>query len=110
MIIATRVLLLREGERDLEVPIRIHAPREDGECWMCDYEIDWPHETWRRYAAGLDAVQALVLALQKIGTELYTSEYHQSGRLMWVDPSQGYGFPLPSNARDMLRGDDTRFF
>lgn len=110
MIIATRTLTLRDPKGEVRIPIRIQTPRPDGAAWMCGYEIEWPHGTWKSAAAGVDAVQALVLALQKIGTELYASEYHRSGRLMWGNPTQGYGFPLPGNARDMLKGDDARFF
>ncbi len=51
-----------------------------------------------------------MLALQKIGATLYASEYHKAGLLMWEKPGNGYGFPLPQNARDWLEGDDARFF
>jgi len=53
-------------------------------------------------------VQAVLLTMQKIGTEIYMSEYHKSGRLLWTAPGRGYGFPVPSNLRDLLIGDDAR--
>jgi hypothetical protein len=51
-------------------------------------------------------MQAVLLALQMIGTVLYTSDYHKSGKLFWEKPGDGYGFPVPSNLQDMLIGED----
>lgn len=107
MVIATRVLKLRGPEADTEIPIRIFSP-EKGEAggWFCRYEISWPHREWQSTGWGVDAVQAILLTFQKIGIEIYTSEYHKSGQLMWEAPGKGYGFPVPHNARDLLIGDD----
>lgn len=57
-------------------------------------------------AGGVDAVQALELALKIIGAQLYASDHHASGRLMWEAPGKGYGFPVPTSMRDLLIGDD----
>jgi len=54
-------------------------------------------------------VQALVIALKLVGTELYTSEAHAGGRLRWETEGGGYGFPVPGTIRDLLVGDDARF-
>lgn len=110
MLIATRILKLRDATTDIEIPIRIFAPEEDQGDWKCRYEIEWPEGTRASAAWGFDAVQALYLALQKIGTDLYVSGYHKSGNLMWDKPGNGYGFPVPHNARDWLEGDDAVFF
>ena len=56
-----------------------------------------------------NAVQALVLAINSIGNDLYFSDYHKSGRLRWGEPNQGYGFPVTKNARDLLVGYDKEF-
>jgi hypothetical protein len=110
MLMATRVLKLRETQSEVEVPIRISSPQEDKSgSWFCRYEIDWPHGKWKSAGWGLDAVQAILLTFQKIGTEIYFSEYHKSGKLMWEAPGKGYGFPVPHNARDLLVGDDAVF-
>ena len=55
-------------------------------------------------------MQAIILAMQKIGADLYFSEHHAAKRLSWGEPGAGYGFPVPQNARDNLVGDDRRFF
>lgn len=45
-----------------------------------------------------------------VGTDIYTSDYHASGKLRWGEPGTGYGFPVPSSIRDLLIGDDKKFF
>lgn len=107
--IAVRILQLQQKNQRLEVFVRIFAPVADGTAWRCDYEIDWPVAPRNSAAYGVDSVQALGLALQKIGIDLYMSEAHKAGTLMWEAPGKGYGFPLPANARDLLVGDDKRF-
>jgi hypothetical protein len=109
MIVATRDLILRQGGKQLIVPVRIHAPTPDGEAWTCSFEIVWPDETWGQQVAGADAVQSLRLAMEAIGVELYFSRHHKSGNLSWKSASGGYGFPVPHNARHLLVGDDAIF-
>ena len=60
------------------------------------------------FGGGRDAVQALLSAMQKIGMELYASEANKTGKLAW-DDWKGFGFPVPPNARDLLKGDDAKF-
>ncbi len=62
-----------------------------------------------RAPAASNSVQALFIALQMIGSEIYTSEYHKSGRLFVDKPGEGYGFPVPVTLRDLLVGDDKKF-
>jgi hypothetical protein len=54
-------------------------------------------------------MQALLFALEMIGAEIYTSDYHKSKCLMWGEPGQGYGFPVVQSLRDLLEGDDAKF-
>ncbi len=111
MIIATRVLTLRRDGGDVEIPIRIFAPEQsDIAPWICRHEIDWPDGTLKRYAAGEDAVQALHLNLCMIGVEIYASEEHESGKLQWTEPGQGYGFPMMKTVRDLMVGQDRDFY
>jgi uncharacterized protein DUF6968 len=69
----------------------------------------WPEGKAERWSTGVDAAQALVMALQMIGVEIYTSRHHESGRLRWLAAGAGYGFPVSNNARDLLIGDDRKF-
>jgi hypothetical protein len=60
------------------------------------------------FAAGVDGMQALILALRALGAEICTSEYHEAGTLRWFEPGRGYGFPIASSLRDVLIGDDAK--
>ena len=109
MIIATRTLTLREGKTSREVQICLHAPEESAADWICRFEIEWPEGKVERWGSGVDAVQALSSALQMIGAEIYTSHYHRTGKLEWLEAGRGYGFPVPNAIRDLLIGDDKNF-
>lgn len=110
MLIATRTLKLQTGAAQTQVPVRIYLPQERNGSWSCQYEIGWPDGRWEHVASGADSVQALLVALQMIGSLIYNSEYHKSGRLMLDGPRGGYGFPVPKAIHDLLIGDDARFF
>jgi hypothetical protein len=109
MIIASRVLTLRQGQGEVDVPVHLQAPEQIEGDWICRFEIGWPEEKVERWAAGVDAMQALVHALHMIGAEIYASEPHEAGKLAWLSPGAGYGFPVPGNIRDLLVGGDKRF-
>lgn len=109
VIIAERVLSYRTDGSELQIEVLISTPERDGSSWVCRYEIDWPHERRYSFSAGIDAVQALHLTLQKICIDIYMSEYHASGRLSWGETGAGYGFPVPRTGRDLLIGDDLNF-
>jgi hypothetical protein len=106
MQIAHRRLTTSTELGDTEVSIRLFKPEESDGHWVCRYEIDWPSQKQSSFAAGIDSIQALLLALQKIGVEIYTNAYHESGSLKWFEPTQGYGFPIVHNLRDLLIGND----
>ena len=104
MIIATRVLTLsscwRRGPRSPSVSLLRSRNQSIGNA----IEIDG--EDVGGKAPGLDAVQALELALKMIGALIYASDHHASGRLMWLEPGKGYGFPVTSGIRDLVVGED----
>src|SRR4051795_12196053 len=80
---------------EIAVPIRIESPEQDSSgARFCRYETAWPHGRWSSAGWGVDAVQAVLLTMQKIGTEIYASEYHKLSRLLWTAPGRGYGFPV----------------
>ncbi|QKP78728.1 hypothetical protein HT051_05365 [Methyloligella sp. GL2] len=108
---AMRELTLIDGERATRIPITIHLPQQaDDGAWSCRYEIGWPevHRTFE--ALGADAIQSLVIALQMIGAELYTSTAHKEQKLKWEEAGSGYGFPVARALHDILEGDDAKFF
>jgi hypothetical protein len=103
------VLKLRRANGDVEIPIRIFAPEQKAASWSCKIEVDWPDGMLMMAAGGVDAVQALELALKMIGAQIYSSDHHASGKLMWLEPGKGYGLPVTNNLRDLLVGDDKKF-
>lgn len=109
MLIAKRELQVIEKGQSRPLPVEIHAPVATEHDFVVAYEIGWPGAPRKSFAAGVDAMQALHLALQKIGGELYASKAHAEGRLSWPGQGEGYGFPVPNTARDMLVGNDKRF-
>jgi hypothetical protein len=110
MIIAKRTMRVRSSDRTIPVEIRLYLPEAADHLFLCRYQIDWPEGTIESMAQGSDMMEAIHLALQKIGTEMYMSRYHHEGSLYWTDGWQGYNFPMPKNGRDLLIGDDQRFF
>jgi hypothetical protein len=110
MLIGNRSLQLQTANGPITIPVRIYAPLNTGASWICRYDIGWPDGQWTMEAAGHDSVQAIVIALHMIGSELYTSEYHKAGQLVWERQGAGYGFPVPISLRDLLQGDDANFF
>jgi hypothetical protein len=109
MIIATRSLVLKSGNREVDIPIRIHAPERAPVDWVCRFDIGGPDGKAERWGTGVDAVQALMMALQMIGVEVYTSRHHEFGHLRWLAEGEGYGFPVSNNVRDLLEGNDAKY-
>ena len=110
MIIGTRTLFVDTPEGEKPVPIRLYLPEREEPKWICRYEIDWPEGTVKSRAQGNDMIEAIHLALQKLGTEMCFSRYHHERKLWWMKPWVGYNFPIPKNGRDLLIGDDQKFF
>lgn len=78
-----RTLTYASESGDIPVPITIEAPHQGERDWSCAYEIGWPDSPRHGFGYGIDATQAMLLALKAVGTDLYTSDYHRSGRLRW---------------------------
>jgi hypothetical protein len=109
MITMIRLLHLTDAP-DVSIPVRVHAPIPAAIDWSCRVEIGWPGKPWGRDVTGVDAIHALELALRMVGTELYSSDLHAKGRLIWLEPGDGYGFPVPRTIRDLLVGQDRERF
>jgi hypothetical protein len=92
VLIAYRRLIITDPSGDTEVPIRLFQPENDEGMWICRYEIDWPSQKRSHFAGGVDSFQALILALQMIGAEIYTSAYHKAGSLKWFERYRGMAF------------------
>jgi hypothetical protein len=106
VVIARRRLIVSDASGDREVEIRLFQPEDDNGMWICRYEIDWPDRKRSFFGAGADAFQALIHALQMIGTEVNLSDYHKAGSLKWSERYEGYGFPVGGQQRHLLVGND----
>ena len=102
-IIATRELDLAGSEEKLTVSIGIPKKFPDSSDYFCPFEIRRLRSGKVSYAGGIDGIQALLLALKKIGAELYTSEEAKSGALLWKGARKGnLGFPVPDSLSDIV--------
>jgi hypothetical protein len=112
MIVASRLLTLTTDQGDVDFEVRFQMPERnpDGNDFVCRVTIDWPGAPWRERAGGVDSCHALRMAHVLVGIRLYMSEAHAAGKLKWMEPGIGYGFPVPPNMRDMLVGHDREFF
>lgn len=107
MIIVSHVLYLRmQDGSDFRIPIDIYQPEQGEGCWTCRYDVGWPEGLRIFRSVGHDSLQALVLALQMISAEIYSSTYHVEGRLRAYDSIPGYGFPVASSLQDLAVGLD----
>jgi uncharacterized protein DUF6968 len=109
MVIATRLLKIRNAASEHPVQIRISAPEQKDAAWSCSYEIDWPEGVEKRAAWGADSAQAILLAFQMIGADLYTSNYHKAGKLVSVQLKRDTDFRFPA-ACDRISLETTQSF
>ena len=103
VVIATREFTL---DKDQKVEVLIGKPErcQDGVDWYCPYQKIGIGSGRVMRAQGVDAVQALVLALTMLGAELYCSKEYEAGRLSWdCGAVKGdLGIPVPPNIQDLV--------
>jgi hypothetical protein len=76
----------------VEVTVRIGKPVPHQQAdWICPYEIASTTFSQKFFAAGVDSIQALSLAMVAIGVEL--KHQHPDLKLRWLDSEQ-LGFPV----------------
>lgn len=102
-VIATRKLSI-DGKQIVEVLIGKPQPLPDGNDWYCPYQIQGIGSGKIRRSGGIDAVQALILALQDAGAWLVSSPEFEAGKLSWDSGAVkgDLGFPVPKNIQDVL--------
>jgi hypothetical protein len=106
-IIAIRRLYL-EGKPELVIQVVLGKPQAspspsiDG--FICPYQILGIGDQKVRGAGGVDAFQALQLAMEMIGWELYIKlNPRHDGKLRWeAGEANDFGFPVPSVLRDKI--------
>lgn len=96
VLIAERVLDLISDDRTTttRVVVKLGKPKQvpGYSVFQCRFQILGMGTEKIRYGEGADAIQALILALTKIGSLLYTSDESINKRLSWME-MLNLGFP-----------------
>ena len=93
---ASRTLTLTKNNLMHEVKITIGNPQKfsDGNDFYCAFQITGIGDEKVNWSGGIDAVQALLVALEAIGILLTNSEEYKQGKLSWEGSTDGIlGFP-----------------
>ena len=90
-VICEREFVALIGDNKRPFLVQWMQPQSDQNGWRCDYVINWPERPVRRkYAMGVDSVQALILALSIVETELQNGHWP----VEWFDGQSGLGLPV----------------
>lgn len=100
-IIATREFELA-GDPLGQVLVEILEPHPDGANWRCDFRVTGLDQgAFSFYAMGVDAAQALFLAMQNIASILYTTDEYKAGHLTWLGQGN-LGLPTPESIAHLV--------
>jgi hypothetical protein len=99
-VIASRTISL-DGQPTVD--IELFAPTVDarGNDYQCGYRIRGLGNDEIRIAFGVDSLQALLMAMQRIAIDLYTSQPGDAGQLTWLGAGD-LGHPVPETIRDLV--------
>lgn len=94
-VLARRILDLHTETGRREVQVLIGMPRAipDSPDVYCPYQIVGLGDPTVRYTEGVDAAQAIYLAMEAAGTTLAGTPEARGGRLTWYD-EPSLGFPV----------------
>jgi uncharacterized protein DUF6968 len=98
IIASRRFTLLRKGKEPVEVVVLMGKPEKfpDHTDHYCPYQIKGIGRQKAMAIGGVDAFQAMQLALSAIGVELEVINKDSGGRLVWDADDRGeLGFPIP---------------
>jgi hypothetical protein len=94
-VLARRTLDLESSGEGREVEVLIGVPCNipgSTDCF-CPYQIAGLTDATVRYAEGVDAAQAIYLAMEAVGTALAATPEARAGRLTWYG-ERALGFPV----------------
>lgn len=94
-VLAERTLDLEADGELRTVKVRIGMPRRipDSPDFYCPYQIVGLADETVRYTEGVDAAQAIYLAMEAAGTHLTSTSEARTGRLTWYG-ERAHGFPV----------------
>ena len=82
-----------------QILCRFLRPVLDEGDYRCDIEIDWPEPGTSKHAYGVDEVQALLLAMQRVHLDLLAARENRGTDVAWFG-DLSLGLPIPNAARD----------
>ena len=62
--------------------------------FACHYQIKGKEYVLNSYSVGEDSVQALMLTLRSIGSQLNLIQETENLKIYWLDEQSSHGFPL----------------
>ena len=74
---------------------RFYCPVFDGQDFSCRYDITWPDGPRSRNVVGVDSIQALLLAMQAMHSDLILRRERDGLDVKWLDGTE-LGLPLMS--------------
>ena len=83
--IAERVLSIEGSAETVSVRLGEPQPFPDGQDWYCPYEVVHGDQKMVRFAAGVDSLQALQLALIGLASNVYVTNRELEQGLRWYD-------------------------
>jgi hypothetical protein len=95
-VIARRELLV-ENDAASKVVLEIAKPISDGQDYGCAYRISYRGLEKARTIFGVDAFQALQLALNTLAVDLAHSDWLPVRQMHWLEPGAGTGFVEPKS-------------
>jgi hypothetical protein len=82
-----------------DVDCKFFRPEETGDDYICRYIIDFPDKPKVSQGYGVDAVQALLLAMKKAHVELLFARNKMERRVEWLEQGN-LGLPLDEAVRE----------
>jgi hypothetical protein len=93
------------GGKPSVIAVKIGNPKKlsGHDDYKCENQICGLKNNNIKHACGIDSLQALMLALERVGAEIYTYQDHKDGRLRWAGDESGLlGLPIPNNIEDII--------
>ena len=92
-LIAERTLVLElNGGVKREVVVRLGRPEPDGDDWACSYQVVGFERACGLRVLGVDAFQALLLAIKSVAVDIDREAKRSGGELFWLGQATA-GFP-----------------
>jgi len=91
------------GPKSRDFTIHVSDPVTYEQDWVCEYWTDGWGTGLKRRAFGVDPIQAVILALTYLATNLYASDDFKRGEITWGHGQDRFDLGLP--VADTIRRD-----